>query len=85
MFFSYDTDDRPPENGNRGPGVSLNMGKSKVLTTAMSEPFLVYSAKKFPGMIESTDLSKKFASQGIRIPVRHSGEKDSGNNEEEEE
>jgi Velvet factor len=39
----------------------------------MSEPFVVFSAKKFPGMIESTDLSKAFAHQGIRIPVRHAG------------
>lgn len=41
----------------------------------MSDPFQVFSAKKFPGMIESTALSKKFAAQGIRIPVRHSGDK----------
>jgi hypothetical protein len=53
----------------------LNTGKSKVLTTAMSDPFQVFSAKKFPGMIESTALSKKFAAQGIRIPVRHAGDK----------
>jgi hypothetical protein len=61
------------------------MGKSKVLTTAMSDSFLVFSAKKFPGMIESTPLSKKFASQGIRIPVRHAGEKDTGNNDDDDE
>jgi hypothetical protein len=36
-------------------------------------------------MIESTALSKKFASQGIRIPVRHAGEKDAGNNDDDEE
>jgi len=55
--------------------VSLSTAKSKVICTAMSEPFKVYSAKKFPGMCESTELSKKFAEQGIRIPVRHSAEK----------
>ena len=66
----------PLENGtHRGSGIILNTGKSKVLTTAMSDPFQVFSAKKFPGMIESTALSKKFAAQGIRIPVRHSGDK----------
>jgi Velvet factor len=54
------------------------MGRSKVLATATSQPFEVFSAKKFPGMIESTVLSKKFASQGIRIPVRHAGEKNNG-------
>jgi Velvet factor len=45
------------------------------MTTALSEPFLVYSAKKFSGMIESTELRRKLASQGIRIPVRHANEK----------
>ncbi|KAJ2616617.1 hypothetical protein H4S08_000699 [Coemansia sp. RSA 1365] len=35
-----------------------------------SEPFRVYSAKQFPGMIESTALSKHFAKQGVKIPVR---------------
>ena len=55
--------------------MSLHMGRSRVLTTVLSQPFEVYSAKKFPGMIESTGLSKKFALQGIRIPVRHSGDK----------
>jgi hypothetical protein len=35
----------------------------------------VYSAKKFPGVIESTDLSKAFASQGIKIPIRKDGPK----------
>jgi hypothetical protein len=66
------------------PGVSLHTGRSKVLCTAMSVPFTVFSAKKFPGMIESTELSKKFAAQGIRIPVRHSAEKKSDDEEEEE-
>lgn len=68
---------RQPESGDtRRPGVQLNRGKSKVLVSVMSEPFQVFSAKKFPGMIESTPLSKAFAGQGIRIPVRH------GNNNE---
>ncbi|KAJ1865093.1 hypothetical protein LPJ73_000117 [Coemansia sp. RSA 2703] len=35
-----------------------------------SDPFKVYSAKQFPGMIESTELSKHFAKQGVKIPVR---------------
>ncbi|KAJ1783729.1 hypothetical protein LPJ59_006512, partial [Coemansia sp. RSA 2399] len=35
---------------------------------AFSEPFKVYSAKQFPGMIESTQLSKHFAKQGVKIP-----------------
>ncbi|RKP34967.1 velvet factor-domain-containing protein [Dimargaris cristalligena] len=38
-----------------------------------SESFEVYSAKKFPGMTDSTDLSRCFADQGIKIPIRKKG------------
>ncbi|KAK3080559.1 hypothetical protein LTS18_000263 [Coniosporium uncinatum] len=57
-------------------GLGLNKGKANVLATAFSETFQVYSAKKFPGVIESTPLSKSFASQGIKIPIRKDGPKD---------
>ncbi|EXJ96447.1 hypothetical protein A1O1_01573 [Capronia coronata CBS 617.96] len=40
------------------------------LATAFSRPFKVYSAKKFPGVIETTDLNRQFAKQGIKIPIR---------------
>jgi hypothetical protein len=40
------------------------------LAAAFSEPFTVHSAKKFPGVCESTELSKAFATQGIKIPIR---------------
>ena len=33
----------------------------------------MYSAKKFPGVVESTPLSKCFATQGIKIPIRKDG------------
>lgn len=72
---------RQPNSGDtRRAGVELNRGTSKVLATVMSEPFKVYSAKKFPGMIESTPLSKAFAGQGIRIPVRHGNNDQTGSN-----
>lgn len=35
--------------------------------------FTVYSAKRFPGVVESTPLSKCFAHQGIKIPIRKDG------------
>ena len=54
---------------------SLNTGKASVLASTFSEPFQVYSAKKFPGVIESTTLSKCFATQGIKIPIRKDGPK----------
>lgn len=40
------------------------------LAMTFSETFQVFSAKKFPGVIESTPLSKAFATQGIKIPIR---------------
>ncbi|KAI1615794.1 velvet factor-domain-containing protein [Exophiala viscosa] len=35
-----------------------------------SEPFQVYSAKKFPGLNSSTDLSKHMSDQGCRVRIR---------------
>ena len=35
-----------------------------------SEPFTVYSAKKFPGLAESTSLSRLVAEQGCRVRIR---------------
>lgn len=35
-----------------------------------TSPFEVYSAKKFPGLKESTDLSKQVAEQGCRVRIR---------------
>ncbi|ORY82478.1 velvet factor-domain-containing protein, partial [Protomyces lactucae-debilis] len=48
----------------------LDQGSSAVICTGFSEPFTVYSAKKFPGMIESTELSRRFAAQGVKLAVR---------------
>ncbi|SAL99305.1 hypothetical protein [Absidia glauca] len=47
--------------------------KSKIIAQVFSDAFTVYSAKKFPGMTESTDLSKAFAKQGLKIPIRNDG------------
>jgi hypothetical protein len=51
------------------------------LASCFSEVFTVYSAKKFPGVVESTDLSKCFATQGIKISIRKDGK---GDNDREE-
>ncbi|KAF2683439.1 hypothetical protein K458DRAFT_390053 [Lentithecium fluviatile CBS 122367] len=61
---------------------SLNTGRAPVLATCFSDAFQVYSAKKFPGVIESTPLSKAFASQGIKIPIRKDGPKTLSNQHE---
>jgi hypothetical protein len=60
----------------------LNQGRAPVLAYTFSDPFQVYSAKKFPGVIESTPLSKAFASQGIKIPIRKDGPKQMSNQHE---
>ena len=51
----------------------LNSGSAPVLASTFSNVFQVFSAKKFPGVIESTALSKCFAIQGIKIPIRKDG------------
>ncbi|CAG8104276.1 unnamed protein product [Penicillium salamii] len=56
----------------------INHGTAPVLASVFSEPFQVFSAKKFPGVIESTQLSKCFALQGIKIPIRKDGMKPRG-------
>jgi hypothetical protein len=56
--------------GDPNNPTSLNTGTAPVLATCYSDSFQVYSAKKFPGVIESTPLSKAFAGQGIKIPIR---------------
>ena len=48
----------------------LNTGSAPILATTFSDEFQVYSAKKFPGVVDSTPLSKAFAKQGIKIPIR---------------
>ena len=50
--------------------VDVGSFRAPVLATTDSDTFKVFSAKKFPGMIPSTPLSKVFAGQGIKIPIR---------------
>lgn len=40
------------------------------IKSIMSEPFTVYAAKNFPGMSESTFLSRSFGDQGVRLRIR---------------
>ncbi|KXL44486.1 hypothetical protein M433DRAFT_160594 [Acidomyces richmondensis BFW] len=57
------TDDpsRPPTPGNAHVIHRLEV---------KSRPFMVYSAKKFPGLTESTSLSRIVAEQGCRVRIR---------------
>jgi hypothetical protein len=45
-------------------------GKVYHCRSICSDPFIVYSAKRFPGMEESTFLSRSFADQGLKIRIR---------------
>ncbi|KAK6907191.1 hypothetical protein L486_04097 [Kwoniella mangroviensis CBS 10435] len=58
--------------------------KAPVLAETFSEPFKVYSAKRFPGVIPTTNLTKVFASQGVKLSVREA-KKGSGGGEDAEE
>ncbi|WRT65582.1 uncharacterized protein IL334_002527 [Kwoniella shivajii] len=44
--------------------------KTPILAEAFSKPFTVYSAKRFPGVIPTTNLTKVFAAQGVKLSVR---------------
>ena len=45
-------------------------GQVVSLQTIVSDEFTVYSAKNFPGMSESTFISRSFGDQGVRIRIR---------------
>jgi hypothetical protein len=51
------------------PGPPL-LGSNQVAAECLSDIFVVFAAKKFPGMMESTALTKAIARQGIKISVR---------------
>ncbi|KAK1782085.1 velvet factor-domain-containing protein [Copromyces sp. CBS 386.78] len=76
-----------PSSGSSGSGSSstgiINQSKAPILASVFSEPFQVFSAKKFPGVCDSTALSKCFATQGIKIPIRKEGA-NSKNNEDDD-
>ncbi|KAG5922092.1 Velvet complex subunit 2 [Claviceps africana] len=62
----------PPDGAPRDAtgAAKINKSRAPILACCFSEVFHVYSAKKFPGVCESTSLSKTFATQGIKIPIR---------------
>lgn len=45
-------------------------GANQVVAEMPSDIFVVFAAKKFPGMMQSTELTKAFARQGVKISVR---------------
>jgi len=54
------------------PGaVKVHSEVSPVLAQAFTEPFTVYSAKRFPGVPDTTALSIAFGNQGQKLPLRN--------------
>lgn len=49
--------------------------KAPCLATEYSNVFTVFSAKKFPGVPNSTELSRCFADQGVKLAIRKDGQK----------
>ncbi|KAH6671169.1 velvet factor-domain-containing protein [Halenospora varia] len=74
LRFSFVNVGVPTTSPNSNGSLQVNQGKAPVLAACFSEPFTVYSAKRFPGVVESTNLSKCFATQGIKIPIRKDGQ-----------
>lgn len=81
LRFSF-VDVKPKaDQKNDGP---VKKGKSPILASVFSDVFQVYSAKKFPGVCDSTELSKCFATQGIKIPIRKEGGKGADNDDDDD-
>ncbi|KAK1600063.1 velvet factor-domain-containing protein [Colletotrichum navitas] len=72
LRFSFVNVARPPDQSS-ADGSLVNQGTAPILASTFSDVFQVFSAKKFPGVCESTPLSKCFATQGIKIPIRKEG------------
>lgn len=81
LRFSFvDVKPKPDQKGD----APVKMGKSPILASVFSDVFTVYSAKKFPGVCDSTELSKCFATQGIKIPIRKEGAKGGDNDDDDD-
>ncbi|KAG5971982.1 Velvet complex subunit 2 [Claviceps digitariae] len=70
LRFSFVNVGKPDGAPRDAGGSRVNKSRAPILACCFSEVFNVYSAKKFPGVCESTPLSKTFATQGIKIPIR---------------
>lgn len=60
--------DRIDENGSQAQGLGEACVTHRL--EVKSQPFTVYSAKKFPGLASSTSLSRTVAEQGCRVRIR---------------
>ncbi|KAI9742469.1 MAG: velvet protein [Claussenomyces sp. TS43310] len=67
---SKDGDAEPGDNQPAVPAGLFANGSFDFRLEVKSDPFTVYSAKKFPGLAESTMLSRTVAEQGCRVRIR---------------
>jgi hypothetical protein len=49
----------------------IHTDESLVLAQTFTEQFTVYSAKRFPGVPDTTALSIAFSNQGQKLPLRN--------------
>ncbi|KNE71728.1 hypothetical protein AMAG_16034 [Allomyces macrogynus ATCC 38327] len=70
--WDADGDEDEMEDGVEGDEAQRET-EAPVLATAVSDVFTAYSPKKFPGMMESTELTNFLRKQGIKIPTRTEG------------
>lgn len=67
-----DPDNPMPPTQDEGKN-TLEVKKHQAMSNRMEvlcKPFQVFSAKRFPGLIKSTELSKTVAEQGCRVRIR---------------
>lgn len=83
-FVNVGTSSAASQSGGQ-PTTQVNQAKAPVLASCFSDSFTVYSAKRFPGVVESTQLSRCFATQGIKIPIRKDGQGPSRSNDRDRE
>ncbi|KAI8352904.1 velvet factor-domain-containing protein [Blakeslea trispora] len=48
----------------------IHLTRNKVIKSVFSKPFIVYTAKSYPGMKESSKLAKHLAKQGLKLTLR---------------
>ncbi|RKP01593.1 hypothetical protein CXG81DRAFT_2965, partial [Caulochytrium protostelioides] len=53
-----------------GEPMPLLKGETTVASVVYTQPFRVYPPKAFPGMMASSALSRAFARQGCKLPIR---------------
>ncbi|TXT04249.1 hypothetical protein VHUM_04247 [Vanrija humicola] len=51
-------------------GSAVKDDSAPILARIFSKSFTVYSAKRFPGVLPTTDLTQCFADQSVRLPTR---------------